>query len=118
MEQVVVVDPDGSCTELVTDDNGGVDVRRVDGSSKTICAVVAYSDCVVDGLELGDGANGSENFFLHNLHVFADVAEDGGLDEVAFVAVALAADFDLGSLFLTLFDITWQRVSYASLSGC
>jgi len=43
---------------------------------------------------------------LHDLHVLADVGEDGGLDEVTLFAVAFAADFDLGAGFLAFINVS------------
>jgi len=42
---------------------------------------------------------------LHDLHVLGDVGEDGGLDEVALVALAVAADLDGGAGFLAGLDV-------------
>lgn len=71
----------------------------MDGGGETVGGAVSETDGVFFGLELSDGANGAEDFFLHDLHVFADVGEDGGLNEVTFFAVTAAAGFDLGALF-------------------
>jgi hypothetical protein len=48
---------------------------------------------------------------LYDLHVFGYVGEDGGLDEVALVADALAAGFDGRAGFLALFDVAVGFVS-------
>ena len=66
---------------------------------------VPKADGVLFGLEFSDGADGAEDLLLHDLHVFADVGEDGWLDEVTLVAVTLAADFDLGTLLLAGVDV-------------
>lgn len=47
---------------------------------------------------------------MHDLHVFRYVAEDGGLDEVAFGAVAFAAGFDLGAGFFAFFDVAVETM--------
>ena len=72
----------------------------MDSGGETVGGGVAETDGVFFGLEFGDGADGAEDLFLHDLHVFADVGEDGGLDEVTFLAVTFAANFDFGALFL------------------
>ncbi len=105
MQHVVLVDPDGAGAELVGDADGGVEVRRVDGGGEAVGRVVADADGVGFVGEFGNGADGAEDFFLHNLHVFADAGEDGRFDEVAFVAVAAAANLDLGALLFAVVDV-------------
>lgn len=105
VEGVVGVDPDGTCPEGVGDLDGGVEVLGVDGSGETVCAGVAELDGVLLGLELGDRANGAEDLFFHNLHVLCDVGEDRGLDEVALVALALAASLNGGTGVLASLDV-------------
>ena len=106
MQHVVLVHPDGASLQGVADSDGGVEAGRVDGGGETVGGGVAETDGVVFGLELGDGADGPEDLFLHNLHVFGDAGEDGRLDVVALLAVALAADFDFGALFLTGINVS------------
>lgn len=106
MKGVVGVDPDGTSLQGVGDLNGGVEVGGVDGGGETVCGVVADADGFFLGLELCDGADGTEDFFLHNGHVVLDVGEDGGLDEVALVALALTTGDDGGTLVLTGLDVT------------
>ena len=100
MQHVILVHPDGASLQGVADSDGGVEAGRVNGGGETVGGGVAEADGVVFGLELGDGADGAEDFFLHYLHVFGDAGEDGRLDVVALFAVAFAADFDFGALFL------------------
>lgn len=106
VKSVVCVDPNGTSLEGVGDLNGGVEVGCVDGGSKTVCGVVAHADGVFLGLELGDRADGTEDLFLHDGHVVLDVGEDGGLDEVSLVALALTAGDDGGTLVLAGLDVT------------
>ena len=77
----------------------------MDCGGETVGGGVSETDGILFGLEFGDGADGAEDLLLHDLHVFADVGEDGWLDEVALVAVTLAADFDLGTLLLAGVDV-------------
>ena len=105
MQHVVLVHPDGPGPQGVADSDGGVEAARVDGGGETVGRGVAEADGVVFRLEFGDGADGAEDFFLHYLHVFGDAGENGRLDVVAFFAVALAADFHFGSLFLTSINV-------------
>ena len=98
MQHVVLVNPDGTSAEFVRDADGGVKVGGVDGCGETVGCRVSETNGVFFGLEFGDGADGAENLFLHDLHVLADTGEDGGLDEVALLAMAFTADFDLRSL--------------------
>ena len=69
--------------------------------SKTISSRITQADSVFLVLEFGDRAHGAEDLFLHNLHVFADIGEDGRLDEVALLAYALTPSLNLSTLFLS-----------------
>lgn len=109
-EHVVVVDPDGAGLQGVGNTDGGVEVGGVHGSGKAVGTLVAGLDDFLLGLELADGADGAEDFFLHDLHVRADVGEDGGLDEVALVAVTFTASLDLGTGFLAGLDVLHDSV--------
>ena len=101
VERVVCVDPHCTGPEGIRDVDGGVEVGSVDSGGQTIGGVVGHADGISLVFEFGNGADGTEDLFLLNLHVFADVGEDGRFDEVAFLSNALAADFDLGSLLLS-----------------
>ena len=54
---VVAVDPDSAGAEGVGDFDGGVEVRGVDGSGKTVGGAVADADGILLCLELGDAAH-------------------------------------------------------------
>ena len=105
VEHVVLVDPNGAGAEGVADADGGVEAGGVDGGGEAVGRRVAEADAVGFVFELGDGADGAEDFFLHDLHVFRHAGEDGRLDEVALFAVALAADFDLSAFFPAGVDV-------------
>ena len=77
----------------------------MDCGGETVGGGVSETDGVLFGLEFGDGADGAEDLLLHDLHVFADVGEDGWLDEVTFLAMTLAANFDFGALLLAGVDV-------------
>ena len=106
VESVIGVDPDSAGTESVGDVDGSVEVRGVDGGGEAVCGAVADLDGVLFRLELGDRADRAEDLLLHDLHVLADIGEDGRLDEVALVAMALTANLNLGTGLLTLVDVT------------
>ena len=105
MEGVVGVHPHGSGLQRIGDFDSSVQVLGVDCSGETVGGLVAELDGFVLGLELGDGADGAEDLFLHDLHVLGDVGEDGGFDEEALVALAVAADFDSGACVLAGLDV-------------
>lgn len=109
VEGVVGVNPDGTGLERVRDLDGGVQVRGVHSSGQTVGGGVANTDRLLLGLELGDGADRAEDLFLHDLHVIGDVGEDGGLDEEALVALAVAAGLDCGTCILALLDVAVVR---------
>jgi hypothetical protein len=112
VKSVVGVNPDSSCLQAVGNFNSSVQVGSVDCGSKTIGGVVANLDDFLLGLELGDGADRAEDFFLHDLHVFSDVGEDSRLDEVALVADSLTAGFDGGAGLLAFFDVAIELLVY------
>ena len=78
---------------------------------KTVGGAVADFDGFFLGLELGDGADGTKDLFLHDLHVIGDVTENGGLDEVALLALALAANLDGSTGLLAVLDVANYGVS-------
>ena len=80
----------------------------MDCGGKTVGGGVSETDGILFGLEFSDGADGAEDLFLHDLHVFADVGEDGWLDEVTFFAVTPSADLDFGALLLTGVDVAGE----------
>ena len=106
----VAVDPDSTGLESVGDSDGGVDVGGVDSSGKAVRGVVGKANDLLLILELGDGADGAEDLLLHDLHVGLDISEDGGLDEVTLVAVALTTSDNGGTLLLTGVDVAHDTV--------
>jgi len=47
---------------------------------------------------------------LHDLHVLSDIGEDGRLDEVSDITLALATCLDLGTGFLSSIDVAHNAV--------
>lgn len=117
VQGVVGVHPDGTGLEGVGDLDRGVEVLGVDGGGETVGGGVAELDSVLLGLELGDRADGAEDFFLHDLHVLCDIGEDGGLDEVTLVTLALAASLDGGAGILTGLDVPGEVLLAAVLTS-
>ena len=109
-EHVVAVDPDGARLEPVGHSDGGVEVCGVDGGGKTVGGLVASFDDLVFSLELAYRADGAEDLLLHNLHVVADTGEDGWLDEVALVALALTTSLNLGARLLSALNVGHDSV--------
>ena len=105
VEGVVRVDPDSAGAEGVGDIDGGVEVGSVYRGGEAVRGAVADPDSVFFRLELGDRADGAEDLLLHDLHILTNVGEDGRLDEVALVAVALTANLNLGTCLLTFVDV-------------
>ena len=127
MKSVVCVDPDRTSLERVGDPNGGVEVRGVNGcgcvslckyliqdmrctSRETVCGRVSDLDGILLCLELGNGADWAKDLLLHDLHVLGDVGEDGWLDEVSDITLALATSLNLGAGFLTSVDVAHDAV--------
>lgn len=117
MQHVVLVHPDGSGPQGVADPDGGVEAGCVDGGGETVGCGVAEMDGVFFRLELGDGADGTKDLFLHYLHVFGDAGEDSRLDEVALFAVALATDLEFGALFLTGINVSVFALVYVRVAN-
>lgn len=111
VKHVVLVYPDGSGPQGIADPDGGVEAGRMNGGSEAVCCRVAETDGVFFCLELGDGADGAEDLLLHYLHVFGHAGENGRLDEVALLAVALAADLHFGAFFLAGVNVATLHVS-------
>lgn len=105
VQRVVSVDPHGTGLECVGHLNSGVEVLGVHGGGETVGGGVAHADGLLLGLELGNAADGAEDLLLHDLHVLGDVGEDGRLDEVADVTLALAAGLDGRTGLLAVFDV-------------
>ena len=106
VQHVVLVDPDGAGFERAGDADSGVEVLGVHGSGEAVGGGVAEADRVGFVFELRDRAHRAEDFFLHDLHLLADVGEDGRLDEVAFLTVAFAAHLELGAFVFAVLDVT------------
>lgn len=110
VNHVVRVDPHGTGADGVGDAQRRVEVRGVHGGRKAVGRAVALLDGLLFGLELGDGADGAEDLLLDDLHVLSDVREDGGLDEVADVAVAVAAGGHGGTGLLAVLNVSHDAV--------
>ncbi len=119
VQHVILINPDSTSFQSVADADGGVQAAGVDGRGETVGGPVADADGVFFRLEFGDGADRAKDFFLHDLHVLADAREDGGLDEVAFLAVTLTTDFDFGAFLLALFNIPtyWSMYAFGDQEG-
>jgi len=101
----VAVDPDGTGLKSVADFNCRVEVLGMNRRSETVERVVSLAEDILDILEFGDGNDGSEDFFLHDLHPLVDFSEDGGLDKISFLSVTFTTKSDLGTLILAGLDV-------------
>jgi len=110
VEHVVLVDPDGTSTEVVGDTDGSVEVAGVYRSGKTIVGVVTGLDDLLLSLKLGDRADRAEDLFLHDLHVLGDIREDGRLNEVSLVTVSLTSSNNGSTFLLALLNIAHDSV--------
>ena len=71
---------------------------------------MARCDDFVDIFEFEDGHDRAEDFFLSDLHVVLNIGENGGLDEVAFVADTIAAGEELGFFGFAGIDVAHDFV--------
>lgn len=117
VKSVVGVDPDGTCAKCVGDLDGGVEGLGVDGGGETVSGGVTELDDLLLSLELGDGANWAEDLLLDNLHVLGDVGEDGWLDEVTLVTLAVTTDLDVGTSLLAGLDVAGKMLVFAVTYG-
>jgi hypothetical protein len=76
----------------------------------TVVSVVGNPDGFLLRLELLDSADRSEDLLLDNLHVFADVGEDGGLDVVALGAETLTTGDHASAGLLAVLDVAHDPV--------
>ena len=97
-------------TESVGHTDGSVDVLGVDTGSKTVGSAVTDLDGLVNVLELLDGDDRTEDLLLGDLHVLINVGEQGRLDEVTLVTVALTTDLNLGTALLAAVDVLHDAV--------
>lgn len=117
VKSVVGVDPDSSSAERICDLNGSGQAGGMDSGGKTVSAVVANLDNIGLVLELGDGADRAKDLFLLDLHVLGDIGEDGRLDEVTLVALALTASLNGSSGLLALLNVAIIAISSALKGG-
>ena len=84
MTVITTVDPDHTRLQLRGYGMRLCDIFGEDGGRETVTGVVGLLDDFGLGGEGGDGDDGAEDLFAHDGHLFRDVGEDGGFDEVAF----------------------------------
>lgn len=82
----------------------------MDGSGETVAGLVGDLDGLLLVGELLHGADGTEDLLLDDVHVFVDIAEDGGLDVVSLRAVTLTTDLNLGTSSLAVLDVTHDAI--------
>ena len=85
------------------------------GGSKAVGGGVTETDGVFLGLEFGNGANGAKDLFLHDLHIFGDVGEDGRLDVITLLAVAVTTNLDFRALLLACINVAGHIVSTCAI---
>lgn len=82
----------------------------MEGGSETVRGVVSDANGILFARELLDSADWSEDLLLDDLHVIGTFTEDGWLDVVALVSVALTTNLDLGTGLLALLDVAHDTV--------
>jgi hypothetical protein len=110
VDDVVRIDPNGTCSQGIGDAEGRVDTLRVDSCGKTVGGIVGSFDGVLHSLKLCDGADRAKYLILHNLHVRSDIRKDGWLDKVSLTTVPLAANLNLRAGFLAIVDVSHDTV--------
>ena len=110
IENAVAVDPDRSRAKFGRDTMRLLDVPRPDGRREAKLRVVGLRDQIVHVAERHDRHDWSENFLAHDLHLLVGVDEHRGLDEIAFVAFAAAANGGLRAFGQPGFEIAANAV--------
>jgi hypothetical protein len=110
VELVVAVDPDGAGLEVGGDSVRAGEIAGEDARGETVVCVVGRGDDLVLGVERRHDDDGAENLLADDFHVVGDVAENGGLDKVALLAVTVTAGEDLGTFLLAALDIVHDAV--------
>ena len=120
MQHIILIDPNRARLQPITDFNRRIQIRGMDCSGESIGGFIADADGVVEIGEAGDGADRAEDFVLHDFHGGRDVAEDGGLDEVAGAggAAAFSAGFDGGAFGFAGGDVAEKGVRALAWCQC
>ena len=114
MQRIIRIHPHGARAQRIRHLDRRVQIARVHRRRQAVRRLVADGDGLGAVLELADAAHGAEDLLLHDLHVLGDVGEDGGFDEVALVALAVAADFHLGAGLFAGFDVAVHCRQYCA----
>ncbi len=108
IHQTIGVDPDRASAKLPRDGVGFFDVSGPDSGGKSVRISIRQFDDLIDVIEAKRRQHRTEDFFLRNLHVVFDFAEDRGLNEKAFAAVyrnTVSARDQLRAFLLAGFDV-------------
>src|SRR5215471_16765881 len=87
-----------------------LNVASPDAGGEAVGSVIGLSDKFVGVAEGDGGDDGTEDFFLHDLHLRVGVDQHRRLDEVALVAMAVAADYGPRAFTETGFEIRADAV--------
>lgn len=101
----MTINPDASRLKSIANFNGSIQILSMHTSSQSIECIMSLFKDIFNILEFGDGDYGSKDLFLHDLHLFIDVGEDGGLNEVTLFTMSFTANLNFGTLFLAGFDV-------------
>lgn len=81
-----------------------------------LCSRVTESNRIGFIFESSYRAYWSKNFFLHDLHVFGYIAEDGRFNKIAFFAYTLAPGLNLRAFLFAMFNVA-RNARLASLQA-
>ena len=104
-QEIVAIDPNRPSLKSIRDLNCRIQVLSMNTCGKTVKRLMRLFQNILNILKLGDRDNRSKDFFLHNFHFLVDVGENGGLNEITFLAVTFTAECDFGTLLLAGFDV-------------
>src|SRR5215831_2426798 len=86
------------------------DVARPHGSGKSVVAVVGTGNDLLRISERHRRYHGSEDFFLHDFHVFLRVYKHRGLNEISTIARLVASDDGFRALRESCFEISANAI--------
>ena len=116
IEDIVAVDPHRTGAEFVCQRVGFCPVSAPDCGSQTVAGVICSQCDFVEVPELQDAHHGPEDFFPGDIHLICHAGEYRRLDEVAFVADAVASSNTGSALAASATDIAHDLVELSLIN--
>ncbi len=117
VQRVDAVDPHRACLQLVRELDPARHVAGEHGRGEAVQRVVRLPQRILVVFELDDDGDGPEYLLLDDAHVWMGVGENGRLDPVALISVALAAEVHGRAFFLARLDILHDTLFFETVSS-